>query len=63
MRGFAHPDQEFMYCYNANRELLEQYIAGLPECRGFQMNPMCRVRKNYIEKVRVSQVKAFFVST
>jgi hypothetical protein len=32
MRGFAHPDQEFMYCYKVNRELLVQYIS-LPNCR------------------------------
>ncbi len=62
MRGFAHPYQEFRYCYKGDHELLEQYIS-LPGCHGFQRNPTHRVRKNSIGKVRVSQVKAFFVST
>ncbi len=50
MRGFAHPDQEFVYCYKGNRELLDQY-ASLPDCRGFQMNPTRHVGKNSIGKV------------
>mgnify|MGYP000167097994 CR=1 FL=1 len=50
MRGFAHPDQEFIYCYKGNCELLDQY-ASLPDCRGFQMNPTRRIGKNSIGKV------------
>jgi hypothetical protein len=62
MRGFAHPDQEFVYCYKAKRLLLEQF-SRLPACRGYQMDPTRRLGKNSIGKVRVSPVKGFFVST
>jgi hypothetical protein len=62
MCGLTQPDQEFMYCYKGNHELLEQYIS-LPGCHDFQMNRTCRAGENYIGKVRVSQVNAFFVST
>jgi hypothetical protein len=50
LRGFAHPDQQFIYCYKANEQLLEQY-ASLPECCGFQMNPTRQMGKNAIAKV------------
>jgi len=50
--GFAHPDQEYIYCYKGNRELLDQY-SSLPDCRGFQMNPTRRIGKNSIGKARV----------
>jgi hypothetical protein len=53
MRGFAHPDQEFVYCYKGNHGLLEQY-SSLPDCAGFQMNPTRRVGKNSIGKVRTT---------
>lgn len=52
MRGFAHPDQEFVYCYKASQQLLEQY-ARLPECSGFQMDPGRRIGKNSVGKVRI----------
>jgi hypothetical protein len=52
LRQFAHPDQEFIYCYKGNEELLEQY-ANLPECCGFQTNPTRRIGKNAIAKVSV----------
>ena len=50
MRGFAHPDQEFVYCYKAPRELLEQF-SRIRECRGYQMTPTRRIGKNSIGKV------------
>jgi hypothetical protein len=50
MRGFAHPDQEFIYCYKGSRELLQQY-SRLPDCAGFQMNPTRRIGKNSVGKV------------
>jgi hypothetical protein len=49
LRGFAHPDQEFIYCYKANCALLDQYTS-LPDCRGFQTNPVSRIGKNSIGK-------------
>jgi hypothetical protein len=51
LRGFAHPDQEFIYCYKANQGLLDQY-QSLPACRGFQTNPTKRIGRNSIGKVR-----------
>jgi hypothetical protein len=51
LRGFAHPDQKFVYCYKANEGLLRQY-QSLPACRGFQTNPERRIGKNSIGKVR-----------
>jgi hypothetical protein len=53
LRGFAHPDQVFIYCYKANRGLLDQY-ESLPDCQGFQTNPTRRIGKNSIGKVRLS---------
>jgi hypothetical protein len=50
MRGLTHPDQEFMYCYKGNHKFLDQY-SRLPDCRGLQMNPTCRIGKNSIGKV------------
>jgi hypothetical protein len=38
LHGFTHPYQEFIYCYKANRALLDQYTSQ-PDCRGFQANP------------------------
>jgi hypothetical protein len=49
LRGFAHPYQEFLYCYKASRELLDQYTS-LPDCHGFQTNPVRRIGKNSIGK-------------
>jgi hypothetical protein len=46
MCGFTHPDQEFMYCYKGNCELLQ--YSRLPDCRGLQMYPTCRIGKNSI---------------
>jgi hypothetical protein len=46
MHQFMYPDEEFICCYKGNHELLDQY-SSLLDCRGFQMNPTCRVRKNY----------------
>jgi hypothetical protein len=51
LRGFSPPDQEFIYCYKANRDLLDQY-SRLPDCRGFQTNPTRRIGKNSVGKVR-----------
>jgi hypothetical protein len=52
LHGFAHPDQQFVYCYKGSRALLEQY-ESLPECCGFQTDPTKRIGKNSIGKVRV----------
>jgi hypothetical protein len=60
LRGFAHPDQEFIYCYKANRVLLDHY-SNLPDCRGFQTNPVRRIRKNSIGKVRAKLNLRFHV--
>jgi hypothetical protein len=49
LHGFAHPDQEFIYCYMANHALLDQYTS-LPDCRGFQTNPVRRIGNNSIGK-------------
>jgi hypothetical protein len=46
----TQPDQEFIYCYNANCVLLDQYTS-LPDCRGFQTNPVRRIGKNSIGKL------------
>jgi hypothetical protein len=53
LRGFAHPDQQFIYCYKASEGLLAQY-ESLPDCAGFQMNPIRRIGKNCVGKVSVS---------
>ena len=58
LRGFAHPDQVFTYCYKANDGLIGQY-QSLPECRGYQMNPTRRIGKGSIGKVRICDVKLF----
>ena len=58
LRGFAHPSQEFIYCYRANRDLQDQY-SSLPDCCGFQMDPMRRIGKNSIGKVRRVKSKSF----
>ena len=50
LRGYAHPDQEFVYCYKASEAILDQY-SRLPDCRGFQTNPTRRIGKNSIGKV------------
>jgi hypothetical protein len=55
LRGYAHPDQQFIYCYKGNAQLLEQY-ASLPECGGYQMNPTRRIGKNSIAQVSVPMV-------
>ncbi len=60
LRDFAHPDQEFIYCYKANRVLLDQY-SNLPDCRGFQTNPVRRIGKNSIGKVRAKLNLRFHV--
>jgi hypothetical protein len=52
LRGFAHPDQVFIYCYQANEGLLRQY-QSLPECRAYQMNPVRRVGKGMVGQVLV----------
>jgi hypothetical protein len=52
LRGFAHPDQEYIYCYKANEWLLGQY-KSLPDCQGFQMNPTRRIGRNCVGKVSV----------
>jgi hypothetical protein len=53
LRGFSPPDQEFVYCYKANRDLLLQY-SRLPDCAGFQTNPTRRIGKNSVGKVRAN---------
>ncbi len=58
LRGFAHPDQVFIYCYKANDGLIRQY-QSLPECRGYQMNPTRRIGKGSIGKVRICDMKLF----
>jgi hypothetical protein len=57
LRGFAHPDQVYIYCYQANEGLLCQY-QSLPLCQGFQMNPVGRAGKNMIGEV-MSEMKLF----
>jgi hypothetical protein len=57
LRGFAYPDQVYIYCYQANEGLLCQY-QNLPECQGFQTNPVCRVGKNMIGEV-MCELKLF----
>jgi hypothetical protein len=52
LRNFAHPDQEFIYCYKGNENLIRQY-KSLPECRGYQTNPMRRIGKGSVGKVHV----------
>jgi hypothetical protein len=54
LRGFAHPDQEFIYCYVANRKLRAQYSL-LPDCKGFQMDPTRRIGKNTIGQVQIRE--------
>ena len=60
MRGFAHPDQDFIYCYKGNDDLLDQY-RSLPDCGGFQMNPTRRIGKNSIGKVLQKRVLSMYL--
>ena len=59
MRGFAHPDQEFIYCYKGNNDLLDQY-RSLPACGSFQMNLTRRIGKNSISKVLQKSVLSMY---
>jgi hypothetical protein len=57
--GFAHPDQECIYCYKGNRKLFAQYCR-LPDCHGFQMNPTHRVGSLSAKYVEITSVHSMF---
>jgi hypothetical protein len=56
IRGFIHPDQEFMYCCKSNPGLLDQYSRLPPDCCDLRSTQHAELGKTLLAKYVQSEV-------